>query len=204
MRAFLETFRDGFEMRDAFSDRFEMLFEDPLGRGHVFRIEVATSPGSSESRYFLFNITAGEFVKFSGFSETGKYMGFSKTLAANSSDRLRAPESVETYAKCASEYRELYKEAWACIVSSAPAVNCVEQSCIIDDDWLAMHEAVSASARKQSLMKDTALDLYRQALMHGTWESFTAHNIALSMGRVVTLAEKHEIGECMMWLLEKL
>ena len=108
----------GFEANDSglhFSaERVRRVRDDPLGRGVIFSFLEDVGSDDAHRRYYLYDSSRAEFIKFCGFDERGQYVGFKKRRAHQSPDRL-STRTCSKYVSTANQVKTVFTTSWRAV-----------------------------------------------------------------------------------------
>jgi hypothetical protein len=160
----------------------------------------------------MYNGALAEFIKFSGFANTGKYVGLSKSTASSSPDRLQSLEAAQEYEAQAKKFSELFEVSWDLMsIRSEIIPPRRDHSTSVDDQWLEHKERYNptlpfAPKLRSGPIKDATWRAFKSSShdLITLREKFSLRSVEVALGRTATDREKLEIGDCMMWFLNKL
>lgn len=110
----------GFEANDSglhFSaERVRRVRDDPLGRGVIYSFLEDEGRDQAHRRYYLYDASRAEFIKFCGFDENGQYVGFKKKRAHQSPDCFSDEEVLKKYVLIAKQVETVFATSWRAVL----------------------------------------------------------------------------------------
>lgn len=173
---------------------------DPLGRGVIFSFLEDVGRDEARRRYYLYDPSRAEFVKFCGFDGDGAYVGFGKTRAVSSPDALYGTAAFRCYLNNARRFQVAYAISWRAVVEDYQD----------DENPLPVFD-VDTQTAMNDFPFDTPLShsvsrFIVEAVKDGgdLRKKLTLRHVVRSLGRSVTNDERVHVAEVMRWLLLKL
>jgi hypothetical protein len=177
---------------------------DPLGRGVIFSFLEDVGRDEARRRYYLYDPSRAEFVKFCGFDGDGAYVGFGKTRAVSSPDALYGTPAFWSYMNNARRFQAAYAISWRAVVED-----------YVEEDDEEMDPSPLFDVDVETAMNDFPFEtplshavsrFIVEAVKAGgeLRKKLTLRRVVRSLGRSVTNDERDHVAEVMRWFLLKL
>lgn len=183
-------------------DRVVRVGSDPLGRGVIFSFLEDVGRDDARRRYYMYDPSRAEFVKFCGFDGGGSYVGFGKTRACYSPDALKDTTALQAYLQSAERYETAFNTTWRAVVEDhAGAVEESSPAGAVDPDAI-MNEFPFEKNQFSCAVADFIFAAVREG--GEVRKRLTLRYVVRSLRRPVTKDERFLVMEMMRWLLLKL
>lgn len=195
----------GFEANESVvsfsAERVRRVRDDPLGRGVIYSFLEDDGRDQAHRRYYLYDSSRAEFIKFCGFDEKGQYVGFKKRRAHQSPDRFSDEEVLKKYLSCANQVKTVFSNSWCAVLEEQGLIpNGENRAHVLDPKALFVDCPFDEDDILRCAREVFIAAIQSQADLNKT---LTTRLIIRSLARAVTDEERSRIAEMTKWMLLK-